>query len=195
VPGERFFDVIEQALAGGVDGVLVREKTMDSARLLALAARLRALTRRYGAGLIVHTQADVAQAVDADGVHVAARDLAELPAMRAWLNNTRMTLSASCHSADELRRARAMGADFALLSPVFATSSHPDRRPLGVTSFKRLAAAAGLPVIALGGITPTNRHQLAGFGVAVIGAILDAPDAAAAASALRRGAHPQPAQG
>ncbi|MDX8411829.1 MAG: thiamine phosphate synthase, partial [Mariprofundaceae bacterium] len=72
LPGERFFDVIGAALGAGVDAVLLREPQLDSAKLLALASRLRLLTREHQALLLVHTQADVARAVQADGVHVSA---------------------------------------------------------------------------------------------------------------------------
>jgi thiamine-phosphate diphosphorylase len=182
---EAFIGRVGAALRGGADAVLVREKQMDSARLLAFASRLRLLTRDHGARLIVHTQADVAVAVDADGVHVGAADIGDLPGMRHWLGGMAMSLSASCHSAGELADAAAAGADFALLSPVFPTSSHPDAAQLGVAQFRRLADAAPLPVLALGGITVANRALLAGFGVAVIGALLDAADAEAAAESLR----------
>jgi thiamine-phosphate pyrophosphorylase len=182
---EDFTSRVEAALRGGADAVLVRERQMDSARLLAFASRLRLLTRDHGARLIVHTQADVAVAVDADGVHVGAADIGDLPGMRHWLGGMAMSLSASCHSAQELADAAAAGADFALLSPVFPTSSHPGAAHLGVAQFRRLAEAATLPVLALGGITVANRNELAGYGVAVIGALLDAADAEAAAAALR----------
>jgi thiamine-phosphate pyrophosphorylase len=182
---EAFFERVEASLRGGADAVLVRERQMDSARLLALASRLRLLTREHGARLLVHTQADVAVAVDADGVHVAAADIRELPGMRRWLSGKPMSLSASCHSAAELTAAGEAGADFALLSPVFPTASHPDAPHLGVARFRQLAAGAPLPVVALGGITAENRAQLTGYGVAVIGALLDAANAEAAATALR----------
>jgi len=130
----------------------------------------------HNALLIVHSQADVARAVGADGVHVAATDMEEIPAMRKWLNHEGMTISASCHSTEELERAMHYGADFALLSPVFSTASHPQALPLGVNRFMKIARNAGLPVIALGGISLENRKELAGFGVAVISAILDADD-------------------
>lgn len=181
---DRFFTQVEAALRGGVDTVLVREKQMDSARLLALASRLRLLTRDHGARLLVHTQADIAVAVDADGVHVAAADIPELPGMRRWLGVLPMNLSASCHSASELVSAREAGADFALLSPVFPTASHPGAPHLGVERFRKLATDADLPVLALGGITAANRQRLEGYGVVVIGALLDATDAEAAATAL-----------
>jgi len=182
---ERFFAVVKDALAGGVDTVLVREKAMNSAKLLAFASALRGLTSAAGARLIVHTQADVAKAVRADGVHVAAAEMAELPAMRRWLADETISLSASCHNAVELERAFEHGADFALLSPVFPTASHPGAAHLGVDGFQELAAAAPVPVIALGGITPENRHEIAKYGVAVISSILEAKDPRHAAEKLK----------
>jgi len=184
---ERFFAVVKEALAGGVDAVLVREKAMNSAQLLAFASRLRELTRETEADLIIHTQADVAKAVRADGVHVAAADIHELPTMRRWLADETLSLSASCHHEAELRQASENGADFALLSPVFPTTSHPGAAHLGVEGFEKLAAAAPLPVIALGGITPENRGEIADYGIAVISAILEADDPRRAAMRLKSG--------
>jgi thiamine-phosphate diphosphorylase len=181
---EALLAQIEAALAGGVDAVLVREPQMDAARLLAFAARLRRLTAEYGARLWVHTQADIAVAVGADGVHVRAAGIGELPGMRRWLAGQPMSLSVSCHTAAELAAAAAAGADTAFLSPVFPTASHPGAPALGTERFRELAAAAALPVLALGGITPENRGALAGYGVAVIGTLLAAADARAVARAL-----------
>ncbi len=182
--GEGFFAAVEAALRGGVDAVMAREKQMDSARLLSFCSRLRGLTRGYGARLIVHTQADVALAVGADGVHVAATDTAELPAMRGWLDNPTMSLSASCHDAAQLQLAADAGADFALLSPVFPTASHPGMPHLGVQRFIELANAAPLPVVALGGIGIHNRGELADWPIAVIGALLGAENPGLAAESL-----------
>lgn len=184
LPREAFLDVVDAALRGGVDAVLVREKEMDSSRLLAFASRLRAMTHEHGARLIVHTQADVAHAVAADGVHVSSASIGEIAVMRGWLNDATLSISASCHSAGELKQAATAGTDFALLSPVFPTTSHPDAPPLGVESFRELAEASPLPVVALGGITPQNRDELAGSGVAAIGAILDASNPESVARAL-----------
>ncbi|MDT8287879.1 MAG: thiamine phosphate synthase [Elusimicrobiales bacterium] len=182
--GESFFRAAESALANGVDAILVREKEMTSARLLALASRLRGMTRSHGARLLIHSQADVARAVDADGVHVASRDLEAIPAIRNWLHGEEMSLSASCHSSEELLLAGQAGADFALLAPVFPTPSHPGSPALGVEKFQALAAQAKMPVLALGGITADNRDQLAGCGLAVISAVLAAADPGRAARQL-----------
>jgi len=182
---ERFFNAVNAALGGGVDAVLVREKQMDSARLLAFCARLRVLTRAHGARLIVHGQADVAKAVNAEGVHMAARNMGQIQAMRAWLNDFHPDFSVSCHSVDEMDQAAGLDAEFVFLSPVFPTSSHPGAPHLGVEQFRMLAKSASLPVIALGGITQQNRRELSGFGVAVISAILDTDDPEDAARRLK----------
>ncbi len=181
-----FFEIVESSLCGGVDTVLVREKQMDSARLLAFCSRLRALTTAHDARLIIHSQADIAKAVGADGVHVAAVDIKEIAAMRQWLKHASMIFSASCHHAGELQQAEHCGADFTLLSPIFPTNSHPDAPHLGIKHFQTLADATPLPVIALGGITLENRAELANYPIAVISAILDADDPEFAARCLHR---------
>lgn len=183
-PREQLLAAIEAGLTGGVDAVLLREKQLDSGKLLALAAELRAMTRAHHARLIIHTQADIAHAVGADGVHVGSDAIDELPAMRRWLNDDAISLSASCHSAEQLAAAHTAAADFALLSPIFPTASHPGAPHLGAEKFKVLAEATPLPVVALGGIDASNRHELADYPVAVIRAILDATDPAAIAALL-----------
>lgn len=178
------FQTFDAALAAGVGQIIVREKQMDSARLLAFAARLRKLTTQYHAKLIIHTQADIAKAVNADGIHLASSDIAEIPAIRAWLQMPNMTLSTSCHNLEELQLSHQYGADFAMLSPVFPTQSHPGAAALGIDAFQQIAALSPLPLIALGGITPENRNQLQGFSIATIRAILDAQDPKQATQAL-----------
>lgn len=175
-PKDRFIEVVDAALSGGVDAVLVREKQMDSARLLAFASQLRELTLEHGAKLIIHTQADVAKAIHADGVHLSSIEMNQIPVIRKWLKHDEMALSTSCHNEIEMGFAHRFGADFVFLSPVFTTRSHPDEEPLGITRFRELAAASPLPVIALGGISSANRQHLEGSPVAVISAILDADD-------------------
>jgi len=182
--GEQFFDVVEQALQGGVDAVLVREKHLTSARLLALASRLRQMTTAYHARLIIHGQADIAAAVDADGVHLASVDIPEIAAVCQWLADDRKTVSVSCHHADELGLASQYGADYAMLSPIFPTACHPGAPYLGVDTFRQLAATSSIPVIALGGINTSNCLILEGQPVAVMGALLNAANPRLAAQQL-----------
>ncbi len=174
--GEAFFSVLEQALAGGLGQVLVREPMLDSAKLLAFSSRIRAMTEPYQAKTIIHTQADIARAVGADGVHVSAADIPHLTKMRAWLGDTPMMLSASCHDAAQLQHAADVGADWAFLSPIFATQSHPEAAALGLNRWASLAQASPLPVMALGGIDVHQAQQLSRYPIAVIRALLLADD-------------------
>ncbi len=185
--GDAGIAALTAALIGGVDAVLIREKTLSSAKLLALASEIRAVTRDFHARLIIHSQLDVALAVGADGLHLAASDIPALATVRQWLGDgdSAISLSASCHSADELAQAAHLGADFAMLSPVFHTASHPGAPHLGVDKFHALASEATLPVIALGGIDCNNCSALTGHDMAAISALLAASDPEAAAAAMR----------
>jgi len=174
--GEAFFSTVEKALAAGVDAVLLREKQLDSARLLAMASRLRKMTQAYGAALLIHTQADIAEAVNADGVHLSARDTGAIPSVRNWLNDPSKRVSASCHNAQELLLAAQAGADYAMLSPLFPTPTHPGCSCLGITAFHHLARQAELPVVALGGVTVDTVEALNWPHIAVISAIFASED-------------------
>lgn len=189
-PDEQLFAVLEKTLGRGVDGVLLREKQLSSAKLLALASRLRELTSAFGAALYIHTQADIAAAVHADGVHLASGDMSNIPAIRSWLNDANTTVSTSCHTLAEIRMAEKHGADFLFLSPVFPTASHPGAEHLGADTFVDLAAQSRLPVIALGGIDEENSHAIRGCRIAVISALLAADDPAVTAARLRQQGSP-----
>ena len=180
---------LEAALAGGVDAVLVRAPKMPASALLALASRLRALTRHHKAELWIHSRFEIAEAVGADGVHLAART-GRMLAEQGFRAHKEARLSMAVHDAEELTIAERLGCALVFLSPVFPTPSHPGAPALGIGRFRRLAEAAGLPVVALGGITPENRPALAGFPVAVLSAIWDAPDPQMAAQMLSLAASP-----
>lgn len=184
-PDDLLFSVMERALKHGVDAVLLREKALSSAKLLALASKVRALTSAHGAALYIHTQVDIAAAVDADGVHLASGDISNISAARSWLNDPSKTVSVSCHNLQEIKLAEKFAADFLFLSPVFPTASHPGAAHLGVKAFTDIASQSAVPVIALGGIDCDNCSQLQGYGVAVISALLAADEPALAAKLLR----------
>ncbi|MDX8384178.1 MAG: thiamine phosphate synthase [Ghiorsea sp.] len=185
---QAMIGVLELALQGGVDTILLREKSLDSAKLLALASKVRILTHQYDAKLLIHSQADIAQAVAADGVHVDASSIAEITTMKHWLNANNSDpiklVSASCHNAQELEQAQSLGADFAFLSPVFPTESHPGAPSLGAKKFLELSEKLNIPIIALGGIDEHSKHHLNGAGLATMGSILNAKDPKAAAKSL-----------
>ena len=96
------------------------------------------------------------------------------PRIRLWQRRGG-TLTVAAHDRSGLRRAAELGAEAALLSPLFPTNSHPGAKPLGLQAFRRLARGAKLPVIALGGIDRTSVLQLKNApitGVAAVGALV-----------------------
>ncbi|MDQ6967580.1 MAG: thiamine phosphate synthase, partial [Mariprofundaceae bacterium] len=119
---------------------------------------------------------------------LAGCDITQITALRKHWPAHKKTLSISCHHGDELEQAHRLGADYAMLSPVFPTLSHPGAAPLGIATFESLCAATALPVVALGGISTQNCNALQSHPLAVIGAILDADDPFSAAQHLRRAA-------
>jgi thiamine-phosphate pyrophosphorylase len=116
----------------------------------------------------------LAAAVRANGVHLPEGIAAALvaPGLRLWLRRGRM-LTVACHGRRGLARARALGADAALLSPVFHTASHPGAPGLGALRFAQWAARAGVPVVALGGVNARTAKALRhAAGVAAIGGLI-----------------------
>jgi 8-oxo-dGTP diphosphatase len=147
---DAFVATLRHALRGGVRLVQLRGPGLPRPVLEPYAAAAAAACRDAGARLLVGRDWRLAAAVGADGVHLAASQLAVLahrPLPRPFL------VGASCHDAAELRRAEALDADFAVLSPVLPTRTHPDAAPLGWDRFAAWVEDAVLPVYALGGMT------------------------------------------
>ena len=122
-----------------------------------LAYRLAEVARRRGLKLLIAGDAALAIRVGAAGIHLPEARAGEA---RRWRHRRHWLITVAVHSRQALRQAAMCGADAALLSPVFATASHPDERPLGLEGFNLLAAQAGLPVYALGGINANNAARL-----------------------------------
>jgi len=142
---------LEQALARGLRLVQVREKELREGELRDLAVRVIGLAHAHGARVLVNGSPQLARELGADGVHLTS----------ALLKETRLRpdlglVGASCHDADELARAQALGADLAVLGPVAPTPSHPGAAGLGWTRFAALLTDCPLPVYALGGLKPAD---------------------------------------
>lgn len=172
---------LEQVLAGGVTAMWLRAPACTGRELYDLAVPLRERTRRYGAALLVGDRADVALACEADGVQLGHR----APPPARVRHGYRGWLGVSCHDRAGLQAARAAGADHAVLSPLAVVPGKGP--PLGAAAFARLCAGAGLPVVALGGITAREAAvalEAGAVGVAVQRALREAPDARGTARGL-----------
>jgi thiamine-phosphate pyrophosphorylase len=155
--------LVERAAAAaraGVDVVQVREKALSDRALLAVVSALRAALSSTATRLFVNGRPDIALAAGADGVQVPAEGLPVAEVKRAFPS---LTVGASCHSVDAVRRAAGEGADFVLLGPVFATPGK-EERTLGLDVLAAAASAVAVPVHAIGGVTPARVPALRAAG-------------------------------
>lgn len=173
---QDFLARIEHALRAGIRLVQLRAKTVRAAEYDALARDAIALCRSHRAELLLNAAPHCVETLGGDGVHLTSERLLEL--QQRPLPKS-MWVSASCHSAAELEHAQAIGVDFAMVSPVLATATHPGATPLGWDRFERLTSRARIPIYALGGMTPEHVAEAmkrGGQGIAARGAIWDAVD-------------------
>lgn len=136
-----------RAFANGLRLVQVRDKTFAPARRRAFAREVLSLAHAHSARALWNGTVEEARELGFDGVHWTAVLLRE-----ATSRPHDLLCAASCHDAAELARAGDLGLDFALLSPVAATTSHPGAVPLGWPRFAQIVSDTRLPVYALGGL-------------------------------------------
>ncbi|MFD1396943.1 thiamine phosphate synthase [Kroppenstedtia eburnea] len=136
--------------------------------------------------LTVNGNVEVAENLGCGGVHLPERH----PVDTIFTGGgNRRRVGCSVHSRDSAREKEQQGADYLFFGHVFASDSKPGRKPRGIRQLRQVTAAVNIPVIAIGGITPERLPQLSTTGcagVAVISAIADAPDPAAAARRLKQ---------
>ncbi|WP_456404212.1 Nudix family hydrolase [Thiolapillus sp.] len=151
-----FLQQLRRVLESGVSLVQFRVFGLPEQELEKLAADACLLCNEYGARMLLNGSMALATQIGAHGLHLDRRRLQSL--------NTRDTypdllLAASCHNVQELQSAQAAGVDFAVLSPVLPTLSHPDAEILGWDGFGSLCRDVSVPVYALGGMTAEMLEQ------------------------------------
>lgn len=149
---DPFLVRLDAALAGGLRLIQVRDKSLPDDVRPELARETVRRAHACGARVLVNGSPELARAVGADGVHLDAAAAAKLRARPDWARPDSFLIGVSCHDAVELAHAAALGADYALLSPVLPTLTHPGAPTLGWESFAALAAASPIPVYGLGGL-------------------------------------------
>ncbi|MFY9740836.1 MAG: thiamine phosphate synthase [Candidatus Sulfotelmatobacter sp.] len=183
---------IAEAAANGVDYIQLREKDLSARELESLAREVISVIRdnykpafgmrRATTALLINSRTDVAVAVCAAGVHLPANDLSPQDVRTAWRlgveadiseSESEPKIAVSCHSPEEVTKAAASGASFAVFAPVFekkdAKNSY-DAKPAGLDALRK-ACSTSLPVLALGGITPENAASCLCAGASGIAAI------------------------
>ena len=167
--------LIERALQAGARLFQLREPQLPREEFVTYARSVIALAHHHGACVLLNADPALVEVCGADGVHLSSRRLMALTE-RPLAPGYRV--AASCHNVAELAQSARVGADFALLSPVLATASHPGEKPLGWDEFARLRMHSDIPLYALGGMRPEHlpeARRRGAHGLAMIGGIWETP--------------------
>ena len=170
---EKFLKTIEEAIKGGVSVVQIREKTADTLDFYNLALKVKEITEKHDVPLIINDRVDVALAVDAEGVHVGQSDM-PCDVTRALVGPDKI-VGVSAATIEEARKAESDGADYIGTGAVFPTATKDDAPKITKKDLKEIVESINIPVVAIGGITLNNAHELNDTGIAglsVVSAIM-----------------------
>ena len=173
--GWPILDLAAAYLRGGATFLQLRAKNMSGDALLATASAVVQLAHRHQARLVVNDRADIARLAEADGVHVGQEDLP--PAAVRTLVGAAAILGLSTHTMEQVDRAVLAPVTYVAIGPVFGTATKATGyEPIGlgmVREAARRAAARGLPLVAIGGITLENAGSVLDAGAASVAVISD----------------------
>jgi len=170
------YDMVSVVLKAGIKFVQYREKDRTRREIYAEALRLRELTNNFNATLIINDHADIALAINADGVHLGQDDLPLREARR--IMGTRI-VGISTHDLLQAKEAEAGGADYIGFGPVFHTTTKDAGAPRGIDNLRLIKQNVSIPVVAIGGV-----------GIANISSVCDAgADAVAVGDRHLQGGH------
>ncbi|KAF7803616.1 thiamine biosynthetic bifunctional enzyme TH1, chloroplastic [Senna tora] len=175
--GRSILDAVKAAIEGGATIVQLREKDVETQEFLDAAKVCLEVCHSYGVPLIINDRIDVALACDADGVHVGQSDM---PAHVArTLLGPEKIVGVSCKTPEQAQQAWIDGADYIGCGGVYPTTTKENNSTVGLDGLKEVCLASKLPVVAIGGIGPSNAHSIMEIdvpnlkGVAVVSALFD----------------------
>ncbi|MFC4353222.1 thiamine phosphate synthase [Fodinicurvata halophila] len=167
--------IAERTFSAGLRNFMLRDKDLANTERRALAERLCELACRHLGRVLINGDWSLAAEVDAAGVHL--QHPGDIPLARAALGDAAV-IGVSAHSRKDIVAAAAEGADYATLSPVFATESKPGYGPaLELDGLRRMTDGIAPPVLALGGVTAANARDClsaGATGLAVMGEVMRA---------------------
>jgi thiamine-phosphate pyrophosphorylase len=179
-------ECVKQAVSGGCTVVQIREKTASSREFYEIAMRVRKVTADYGVPLIINDRADIALAVNADGIHIGQKDL-PYDAVRRMAGEDKI-IGVSASNLSEAVAANAMGADYLGVGAMFETDTKTDANSTSMNELRRIRAEVKIPIVVIGGINKSKVPLFAGTGIdgiAVVSAIVAQKDACGAARELK----------
>lgn len=186
IGGRPLVECVEEAIAGGVSLVQIREKTASSREFYELALQIKEVTHKYKVPLIINDRLDIALAIDADGLHLGQDDL-PLDVAR-HLFGPHKVIGISAGTVEEAVMAERQGADYLGVGAMYATGTKTDANLVTWEELKAIKEAVKIPVVAIGGIKHDNaaRMMQAGIdGVSVVSALLAAPGIREASRMMR----------
>ena len=172
-------EVVAASLTSGCRWVSVREKDLPDSEQMALARMLAPMVWRHGGKLSLHGTPELAQAANADGVHLAAGS--DPQAARALMGPDKL-VGVSVHTVTEAEAIDPGSADYAMAGPAFETDSKPGYGPeIGRKGLAEIARAARVPILAIGGLNVVRAAEVLAsgpVGIAVMGSVMRAADPA-----------------
>ncbi|ABS42158.1 thiamine phosphate synthase [Clostridium botulinum] len=184
--GRQLKKVVEDAILGGVTIVQVREKDVSTREFYNVAKEVKEVTDYYKVPIIINDRLDIAQAIDASGVHLGQKDM-HLNIAREILGKDKI-IGISVGNVKEALEAQNNGADYLGIGTIFPTGSKKDVDAIiGIDGLSKIKDSISIPSVAIGGINKTNFKDVLKTGIegiSVISAILDEDDIKLAANNL-----------
>lgn len=177
----------EEAIKGGATFVQIREKNLEEEKFQEEAVLLKNLCGKYKIPFVVNDNVQLAEKIDADGVHIGQNDM-NVQEARKILGKDKI-IGVSAQTVEEAVLAEAQGADYLGVGAVFPTGSKDDAVEVPLETLKKICAAVKIPVVAIGGISKDNIFELKNSGIcgiSVISAIFAQKDIISAAKDLKQ---------
>ncbi len=173
---------IDQAIQGGVTIVQVREKDLATLHFFQVATAIKEITKRFNIPFIINDRADIALAVDADGLHIGQEDMPLVVARKIVGPNK--IIGVSITTLEEALLAEKDGADYLGIGAIFPTRTKNDAKYVSLSELKEIQSKISIPIVAIGGINEDNIKSVMETGVdgaAIVSAIIASPNPGAAA--------------
>lgn len=156
---EEFLHRLAIKIDRGLQLLQLREKSLSNCQLHRLVDKILPMTVPASVTILINSDMPGEQQKRFSGLHLTSNHLMNLDQRPAF-----DLVAASCHNREELQQAVNLGLDFAVLSPVMKTPSHPEAKPLGFSAMAKLITNCPIPVYALGGMTIDQLHEIQSHG-------------------------------